>query len=76
MLVHVDKFQNGACRAGGEHQWFGDGVTHFADGSSMNTRKFNLLSKPMQDEYEVVGQESTCNKCGATYTSAFNPYFM
>ena len=76
MSIHIDNFEDNNCRAGGEHQWFGDGLTHFSDGKSMNTRKFNLLSKKMQEDYNVIGQEVTCNKCGAPYTSAFNPYFI
>ena len=76
MNIHIDKFDNNECRAGGEHQWFGDGLVHFSDGKSMNARKFNLLSKKMQEDYNVVGGESTCNKCGVAYTSAFNPSFL
>lgn len=76
MTIHIDKFEDNNCRAGGQHQWFGDGLVHFADGKSMNARKFNLLSRKMQKDYYVVGEESTCNKCGAAYTSAFNPYFI
>jgi hypothetical protein len=76
MNIHIDKFENPNCRAGGEHQWFGDGITYFSDGTSMNTRKFNLLSRKMQEEYNVVGGECTCNKCGIEYTSAFNTHFM
>lgn len=76
MNIHIDKFDDDKCRAGGDRQWFGDGLVHFADGTSMNARKFTLLSKPMQREYNIVGQESTCNKCGIAYTSAHNPYFM
>lgn len=76
MNVIIDKFDNAQCRAGGEHQWFGDGVIHFTDGKSMNARKFTLLSPKMQKEYSITGQESTCNKCGAHYTHAHNPYYL
>jgi len=76
MIVHIDNFEDESCRAGGAHQWFGDGITYFSDGTSMSTRRYNLLSKPMQDEYVVVGQECTCNKCGIAYTAAFNPYAL
>lgn len=76
VTIHIDKFEDDSCRAGGGHQWFGDGIIQFSDGSSMNARKFTLLSKKMQQEYDITGQESTCNKCGVAYTHAFNPYFL
>lgn len=76
MSIHIDKFEDDNCRAGGNHQWFGDGLTHFSDGKSMSSRKFKLLSRKMQQEYDVVGEESTCNKCGIAYTQAFNPNFL
>ena len=76
MTLHVDKFEDNICRAGGDHQWFGDGLIHFSDGKSMSSRKFKLLSRKMQEDYDVVGEESTCNKCGTAYTQAFNPYFI
>ena len=75
MNLHIDNFEDNNCRFGGEHQWFGDGITHFSDGTSISTRKWNLLSRQMQREYDVVGQESTCNKCGTAYTTAFNTLF-
>jgi len=76
MNIHVDKFDSNSCRAGGTHQWHGDGLVHFEGGKSMNARKFSLLSKKMQEGYNLVGSESTCNKCGAAYTSAHNPMFI
>lgn len=74
--LFVDKFEDDSCRAGGNHQWLGDGLVHFSNGKSMNARQFSLLSKRMQQDYTIVGQESTCNKCGAAYTQAFNPFFL
>lgn len=76
MNVFIDKFEDSSCRSGGEHQWFGDGIVSFSDGKTMNKRKFDLLSKPMQDEYDVIGSECTCNKCGVTYTETFNVNFI
>ena len=75
MSFHIDKFNNPECRAGGKHQWFGDIVLLLEDGKEMNNRKYNLLSDKMKRDVNVVGSESTCNKCGIPYTQAFNPYF-
>jgi hypothetical protein len=75
MDFHIDNFDNPNCKAGGEHQWLGDGLIHFSDGKSMSERKYNLLSPKMQKEYDIVGCECTCNKCGIAYTQAFNPMF-
>ena len=74
--IFIDNFDDPRCRAGGEHQWLGDGLIHFPKGKSMNARKFRLLSRPMQEEYDVVGEECTCNKCGAAYTEAHNPLYL
>lgn len=76
MNTHSDNFENPNCKACGEHQWFGDGLIYFSDGKSMNQRKFDLLSPKMKKEYDIVGEEATCNKCGIAYTEAFNPMFM
>jgi len=76
MNVHIDKFEDNNCRAGGDHQWFGDGIVHFSDGKSMNARQYKLLSRKMQNDYDLVGEESTCNKCGIAYTQVFNPMFI
>jgi len=30
----------------------------------------------MQEEYDVIGGESTCNKYGIAYTASHNPLFI
>lgn len=77
--VHVDNFNQFECRAGGEHQWMGDGIVYYEDfgeQKEMSQRKYRLLSDRMRKNLNVVGGESTCNKCGIRFSLAFNPYIQ
>lgn len=79
MRIHIDKFNDSSCRAGGEHQWFGEGVVYYQEDGKpkeMSQRKYNLLSDKMKKDLQLTGGECTCNKCGIKYSQAFNPYTM
>lgn len=74
--IFIDKFNDDNCRAGGLHQWFGDEIYYLEEGGTINARKYNLLSDTMKKDYNIIGGECTCNKCGIKYTAAHNPHFI